>query len=268
MSTEIPCAEKAEAVTLPTAVCFSPDDNREITPESVADLVSSIGDQGQLVPGIAFPHPTVSPGWVVADGNRRLLACRIRGIGFKAVLLEKAPTQAELIRLRLTTNAIRRDMDAGEIGADLFSYMQATGCAQDELVEVFKFTAGYVSKLLAPFLRGTPALLAALRERRIALTAAPMIASLPPEVQEVVIPLCLGKKRRQVEQIVAEHRQKKAKPREPEPLTLEAAGFCFRFNPTAQPEAILAFLGQAMDAVRKAEKHSLPVDSIPSLFRK
>ena len=101
LPTAIPCTD-AETVRvvdlLPTDLIHTPPDN-EIDMEAVEDLRRSIAEHGQFVEIIVYPHPDRPGHYLCADGNHRLAAKRLLGETIRARILEKAPTEAELITI-------------------------------------------------------------------------------------------------------------------------------------------------------------------------
>jgi ParB/RepB/Spo0J family partition protein len=165
--------------------CVTPPGNREVTLESVADLLPSIERIGQQVPGIVCPHPDLPGKYLNLDGNRRAFCKRILAQPFQAICLNYVPTKAELRRIRITTNSIRKVLTPDEIVADIEEHMADTGDIQEAAAEFFGLSAGYVSKLLAPTKR-LCAELAFLRNRPdISRDVVRIIATMgPPEMQK------------------------------------------------------------------------------------
>jgi ParB-like chromosome segregation protein Spo0J len=124
--------------------------NRPVTIEDVKDLLPSMGNPaiGQQLAGIVYLNPDGIPKNLCADGNRRLFVCRVLGLKFKAIVLDKAPSNTELRRIRLTTNFIRKGMTAEQIAADIAAHIEETGDTQEATADYFGISAGYVSKLL------------------------------------------------------------------------------------------------------------------------
>ena len=151
----------------PGCVLHDPD-NPPGRIENVRDLEESYrATGGQQVPGFVYPHPELPGMFVCADGNRRLMACRILGLKFKTILLDRAPSKKELRRLRLTTNNVHKAMTPEQIAAEIGEHIAETGDTQEQAAAFFGLSAGYVSKLLAPSkslcaelhpLRDTPAI--------------------------------------------------------------------------------------------------------------
>ena len=137
---------------------ITPAGNRYVGPEMLGELLPSMRQVGQQIPGIVFPHPEIAGKYIVAAGNRRQLACRILGLKFKAVIFPRAPSDVDLIRIRLTENVIRQSMSADEIANDILIYMQSTGSTQHMAAEFFGLSPGYVSKLHAPLKKLLPEL--------------------------------------------------------------------------------------------------------------
>ena len=187
---------------LPTDDVLTPEGNRVVTLETVADLLASIGAEGQLVPALVYPHPDLPGKWLCLGGNRRLFCCRVLGLKLKAVAVEGPVTEERQVKLRLTENVIRKNMSLLEIAEDLQRYMQLTGItSQAEVAAALSMGEPEVSralrlpKLLDPELHGC------VRDFKVGRSVAEMIASLPThELQRDVMKRVLegdlrGKKR-------------------------------------------------------------------------
>jgi ParB/RepB/Spo0J family partition protein len=132
--------------------------NPPITLESLSDILPSLEKNGQQTPGILYSNPNSPPRYIVAAGNRRAMGCRILGRKFKAFILTGPIDMAELIKIRLTENVIRRTMSQDQIAADINEYMNLKGVSQAEAAEAFGLSPGYVSKLLSVSKRLSPEL--------------------------------------------------------------------------------------------------------------
>lgn len=250
---------------LPHGICHAPPDNREITVDSVADLLASMSERGMLVPVLAYPHPEIEGHLMLADGARRLFCARILNIDVKAVLLPRAPSDAEKIAIRLTVNGNRKEMEPGEVGADLYAYIVASGCSQEELAQQFQISPPMVSKLLAPFVSGVPQLIEALKARQIPLTAAPMIAKLPPEVQVEILPQCLGQKRVVIEAVVKKHQGKKAP--QPKQVKVQLGKGTVLVTAATVPE-LKAQADALIRGIARLEKEGWGVAMLPNVLTK
>lgn len=131
--------------------------NREVTAESVTDLVESVRKVGQLYPGVVYPDPELAGKYRAGDGNRRLLACRILGKKFKALVSDQPLSKAEVRRIRVTSE-IRKSLTSDEIADDIEAHIAETGCTQAAAAAFFGKSAGGVSKLLLPNKKLDPSL--------------------------------------------------------------------------------------------------------------
>jgi len=241
---------------LPTGVIHTPEDN-DIDMDAVEEIRASMVVLGQLVEIIVFPHPTLTGHYLCADGNHRLAAKRLLGETIRCRVLDKAPSEAELITIRVTTATIRKAVDKAAVGADIFRWMQLTGSDQTQATANFGYSSqSTVSKLLRPYTNGVEELLTALKERGIAPASAYLVAGLPAEVQRAILPQVLGKKREAVQRIVQAAKGAK-KPKETKALKLACGGVTATVKGDCVA-ALKAFIAKATEALKKLERDNLP----------
>jgi hypothetical protein len=124
--------------------------------ETVEEIRINMAEHGQLVEIIVFPHPTLVGHYLCADGNHRLAAKRLPGETIRCRVLDKAPDEAELITIRVTTATIRKPVDKAAVGADVFRWMQITGTDQVQATANFGYASqSTASKLLRPYTSGS-----------------------------------------------------------------------------------------------------------------
>jgi hypothetical protein len=264
--TNIPIAEEVavRVMDLPTDIIHTPPDN-DINMEAVEELCTNMGEHGQLVEIIVFPHPTLVEHYLCADGNHRLAAKRLLGQTVRARILDKAPDEAELITIRVTTATIGKTVDKAVVGADIFRWMELTGADQAQATAHFGYTSqSAICKLLRPYKNGIEELLTALKERRIAPTSAYLVAALPVEVQRTILPQVLGKKREAVQRIV--QAAKGAKPKGAKVLKLTCGGVVATVKGDSVA-ALRTFIAKAAEALKKLERDKLPPEFLSGLMR-
>jgi ParB/RepB/Spo0J family partition protein len=241
--------------------------------DDVRDLIESYrATGGQQVPGFVYPHPEQSGVFICADGNRRLMACRILGQRFKAIVLERAPSKKELRRFRLTTNNVRKAMTPEQIAAEIGGHIAETGDTQEQAAAFFGLSPGYVSKLLAPS-KSLCAELHPLRDNStVCRDVLRIIARMPTqELQRQLAERVLstinagGAVSREVvegwKEGMVSKPAKKAK-------TVKGKGKCLSFSfATDDHEIALAETLSLAEAIRKTQRHSLPLSSLPSLLK-
>ena len=77
----------------------TPDDNPVYTPAMLADLLESVREHGQLVPGWVCPSPDLPPNKrLCVEGNRRVAVARQLGLPFWAFDLGRPVLEQERIR--------------------------------------------------------------------------------------------------------------------------------------------------------------------------
>ena len=125
------------------AEVLAPEGNRSFDLGDCAELLQSIGTDGQLVPGIVFRHPTLQGKFLCAEGNRRCYCCRVMGIMFKTVIADGEPSKSNLIKTRLTANCLREAMNHFDLCKDITDFMHEEGTTcQVEAAERFAFDEG------------------------------------------------------------------------------------------------------------------------------
>ncbi len=139
---------------LSTDLIHTPPDN-EIDMDAVEDLRRSIAEHGQFQEIIVYLDPDRPGSYLCADGNHRLAAKRLFGETVRARILDKAPCEAELITIRVTTATVGKNLDRPVVGADIFRWMQITGADQLQAAAHFGYKSqGAISKLLRPYKNG------------------------------------------------------------------------------------------------------------------
>ena len=127
--------EQAELVPtyFDTDLVVTPDDNPVYTPAMLADLLESVPEHGQLVPGWVCPSPDLPPNKrLCIEGNRRLAVVRQLGLPFWAFDLGRPVPEAERIKLTFQHNHSRRVMSRDEIAEKAARYIELTGCTHGE----------------------------------------------------------------------------------------------------------------------------------------
>jgi ParB-like nuclease domain len=130
-----------------TKLLVSPEGNPTYTPAMLADLVASIKEHGQMVPGWVYPSPDLLPEKrVVLEGNRRMGATDILGIPFWAFDLGRFVPEAERIVLMFHHHECRRTMSLEEIAERGGRYMELTGCTAAEAAKQLNVSAVKMSR--------------------------------------------------------------------------------------------------------------------------
>jgi ParB/RepB/Spo0J family partition protein len=257
-----------QLVDLDPARVHTPPGNRKVTPDSVADLLPSVEKDGQLVFGIVYPHPDLPGEFYCADGNRRLMCCRILGRPFKAVELPSAPSKEELLRIRVTANFHRKNASAYELAADVTAWMELTGGTQKAAAEFFCISEGQLSKILAKARNACEAVRKAEEDKTICQDVARIIATLPQDRQPAALVQVIehDMKRDAVEKLVANIKGTKPAKHD-KPIKVRTPKGVQAVIPALDYDSLLAELGVLMEAVKKVQKHALPLASLPALLR-
>jgi ParB/RepB/Spo0J family partition protein len=116
-----------------TDLIVTPEDNPVYTPAMLADLLESVREHGQLVPGWVCPSPDLPPNKrLCIEGNRRLAVARQLGLSLWAFDLGRPVPEEERIKLTFQHNHSRRAMSREEIAAKAARFIELTGCSHGE----------------------------------------------------------------------------------------------------------------------------------------
>jgi hypothetical protein len=167
------------------ALIVTPDDNPVYSPQQLADLLESMRDFQQLVPGWVAPAPHLRHDQrLCLEGNRRLSVCRLLGLPFWAFDQGRFVPEEERIRLTFQHNLSRRVMGREEIVQRAARFMELTDCTLAQAAKPLNLSVPMLSKLI-----GERRILPELRERtdRLALSVRFLISAVPPaRMAEVV----------------------------------------------------------------------------------
>ena len=270
-----PPSDRAELVPkyFETERIVTPEDNPVYSPPMLADLLESMREHGQLVPGWVCPSPEL-PGdqLLCLEGNRRLAVARVLGLPFWAFDIGRFVAEAERIKLTFSHNFIRRRMSRDEIAERAARYMELTDCTQDTAARVLNVSPATLSRAF-----GERRIPQGLRERaeRLALSIRSLVASVPAPLMARAIefadtPGPDGKKptRDQVSLFIRQLRKNgAAKARKGKTVTLRLNGRAVTlalgdkdsaFSVAEDLKAIVARLGKHSD---------VPPDGWPFLFQ-
>jgi hypothetical protein len=211
-----------QVVTLP--------DNPPPIPAVVANLVASMREHKQLLPGWVCPAPHLSDSTrACIEGHHRLAACRVLNLPFWAFDLGRWVEEEERIRLHFQHNASRRVMSRQETAEKAARFLELTGATAAEAAKHLNVSAPTLSRVL-----GEKRILPELRERAELLgwTVRSVVAAAPPAVMKQAIDFALTEgadgRNPTRDQVVHFIRQKKqpdtAKRRPAQPLTLRVGG--------------------------------------------
>jgi ParB/RepB/Spo0J family partition protein len=163
----------------------TPADNPVYTPAMLADLIESMREHGQLVPGWVCPSPELEDGrLLVIEGNRRLAAARILGLPFWAFNLDRHVAEEERIRLTFQHNHSRRVMKRDEIAERAARYIEITGSTQAAAARLLGVSEPTLSRAF-----GEKRIPAGLRPRAdlLGLSIRSLVAAMPAGLMEQAI---------------------------------------------------------------------------------
>lgn len=244
--------------------------NRIVTPESVADLLPSMEKEGQIVPAIICPDPENPRFFLGLDGNRRGLCQRILGRKLRACLLESAPPEKEIIRIRAATNFHRKNASAYELAADIQRWKELEGGAtQRQAAEAFGISASQVCKLLDKLEHACLEVREAEESKVICPDSARLIATLRSHGQQkeaLKETIAHNLKRDAVERLVARMKgfTKKGKSK---PVKIYVDGVTLLVPGDWTWQQIRDFVAKLKGAADRGEKMDAPLSLLPSLLK-
>ncbi len=270
-----PPADRAELVPkfFDTERIVTPAENPVYTPPMFADLLESLREHGQLVPGWVAPSPELPDHQrLCLEGNRRLAVARMLGLPFWAFDIGRVVHEAERIKLTFQHNHSRRLMSREEIAERAARYMELTDSTQDAAAKVLNVSPATLSRAF-----GERRIPPALRERadRLALSIRSLVAAVPVPLMARIIeftetPSADGRKptRDQVAIFIRQLGKNGApKTRQSKAVTLRLNGRAVTLAVGDQDSA--ASVAEDLKAiVAKLGKHSeVPPDGWPYLFQ-
>jgi ParB/RepB/Spo0J family partition protein len=264
-----PPKPKLTILELEPKIIHTPPGNRTPTVETTTDLLASMANIGQQVPGIVYPHER--PGeWYAAAGNRRAFVCGLLGIPFKAVPVEGPVSEADVIKIRLTENVIRRAMHPLEIADDVTNYIRLTGATQGAAAAQLGLDEATISKAMGISRRICPDLRPLVENFSLVPSVAYQISRLPDHEsqKDVASRYVAGHlKRDSVEAVVSQRLSgKKGKAKE-KPVKARTARGLQVVIPALDFDTLLAEWKALGDAIKKAQLHGLPMSALSSLLK-
>jgi ParB-like chromosome segregation protein Spo0J len=155
----------------------TPEGNPVYTPAMLADLLESMREHRQLVPGWVCPSPDLQADQrLCLEGNRRLAVARLLGLPFWAFDLGRFVLEKERIMLTFQHNHSRRVMTRDEIAERAARFIELTHCTAAEAAKLLNVSGPTLSRAfgerrLPPELRP--------RADRLGLSIRSLIAALP-----------------------------------------------------------------------------------------
>jgi ParB-like chromosome segregation protein Spo0J len=171
-------------LVIESAYVETPDSNPVIILGAISALVQSIITSGQVMPGIVAKHPTKPGYWLCLDGNKRLVACRVAGIKFRAVEHTGKVTPGALARTRIIANRSGKRMTDEQLANDLEAIQTEDGCTQAEAGLQCGVSASEASKAKGFIKFATQEVKEALANKQIVRDTARAISTVPQDRQK------------------------------------------------------------------------------------
>lgn len=256
-----------------TDLVVTPGDNPACPPSTLADLLESIREHGQLVPGWVCPSPDLPPDKrLCIEGNSRLAVRRQLGQPFWAFDLGRPVPEEERIKLTFQHNHSRRVMSRDEIAEKAARYIEITGCSHGEAALHLKVSHPTLSRAFGE--RRIPSELKP-RADRLGLSIRSLVAAVPVALMERVIahadtPGTDGRKptRDQVAAFIGQLKKGgQPKANRPKVITLRLNGRAVTFAVSDRDS--VADVSKDLNAIvaRLAKHADIPPDGWPFLFQ-
>jgi ParB/RepB/Spo0J family partition protein len=237
--------------------------------EYFARFTADVRARGVTQPIIAILHGDAAE---TVDGETRRQAALIAGVATVPILLYDRPlSPSDLILAQLQANEMRlefTDLERAEIYARL---MELNGWTQAELARYIRVSPAQVSKVMAISKRLPDSIRALIGESegKIPASSAYLLSRLPsPEaMQEMADKIVQGLLSRDaVGAAVSDYlgRRKGTKKEKPVKVTVEGVTVTIASHDL---EKVFGAFGLIDAALKKLEKHGLPMSSLPSLLR-
>lgn len=122
-----------------------PQTRQTIDSNKLQELVENIRKHGQLSPGKVFYDESLKI-YVVVFGHRRYEACKILGIPFRCEVLDRMPTEAEIIDEQVIENEQRADLNPLERARAYARAIEVHGfTTQKQLAEHYSVSEGTIT---------------------------------------------------------------------------------------------------------------------------
>ncbi len=149
-----------------TSIVLPDDWNRDKLGD-ISGLVASLSDEGQLMPIVVRPGPTVGT-YILVDGRRRLAALHKMGAATVMVTFSTAVDDGKAFLQSMVANLAREDNTPYEIARSFGKLVDNYSLTNDKIAKACGRTAGYVSQHLA-VLKADSKLQSALKKGTISL---------------------------------------------------------------------------------------------------
>jgi len=231
---------------------FSP--RRQFDPNYIADLASSMEDEGQLEPILVRPHPTEPNKWQLIDGEHRVRA--LKKIGKTLVRAEIRPLgDQEADVLAMLKNELHGErLTPFEEGLHLYKLMQTYGWSQEEVGTPFHRKQQWVSDRVKLVADASPELIESFTTRVVNVAKARAISQLPKEEQALIVRKVVDKKLPIHATVGLVHAIKAAPEKKKDILEKPIDFYAKEFKDPKQLESALLTIKPTDDFLKKAEE--------------
>lgn len=271
MEKKQPSKTTYQVAVLAAAIIIALNDTntrKEASEEADSQLTESIRQHGILQPLGVRP---AGERWNLVWGFRRFRCGLAAGLTeFPVVLLHKDMTEGEYVTLQMLENVQRESLSQWDMYQGCLRLQDAhPGKQAQELAKLLSMSPGMWSKWISPA-KTIPAVQAAFKEGKLTLSATYDISKVPHEQQAGLLALRLGgASTEQMAEAAKPKPANKSKPRTMLKVSLALQGGAM-VAVSAQGELttaeLLKIIDEAREAVKKADKEHLDVDTLAQVM--
>ena len=250
-----------------------PDQPRkEFDWDHLKELAASIRTVNQLVPAICRPHLDLPGHGILVDGERRWRALPLVPRDTMDVVMVDGPLDAgQLLLMQMSLGVTSQRLDPLEIGEGCQKLMQLYGLAPGELAERIGTSEGTLSKLFRILNDLAECLRADVKSGVLPFTVAYNIARLKEVTAQVDVAdkFKAGLLKRDSVATEVSRCLDTGRPKQKAGKLVKAktARSLVATVPPLDFDSILAELGLLTEAIKKLQKHGLPLQSLPSILK-
>lgn len=238
--------------------------------KALEELIESLRNLKQQVPLIVYPHPTIAGHYEIADGFRRWLALqRLEAQTAMCLILAAKPDKLALLAIMLSLGVTNEKLSIGDLVDGVNTLIREQGKTQEQVAEQIGCSQSKISKArsIAEYL--APQLRPDADNGLIPFTVASDLARLKGnhEAQIDIANRVKQKLLRRDDVNAAVNRALGGPKAKAKPVRARTSKGVQMVLPVMDVEALIAELTAVIEAIRKAVKHGLPLNSLQQLLK-
>jgi ParB family chromosome partitioning protein len=245
---------------------------KEFDWDRLKELAASIRSLKQLVPVICRPHPEQQGHGILVDGERRWRALTLVPCDtIDAVMVDGPLDPGQLLLMQMSLGVSSRRLDPLEVGDGCQKLMQLYGLSPRELAERIGTSEGTISKLFRIVNGLAERLRADVKSGVLPFTVAYNLARLKEAAAQVDVADKFKAGLLKRDSVAAEVARRldagRPKQKAGNPVKAKTAGGLVVTLPPLNFDAVLAELATLAEAIKKLQKHGLPLQSLPAVLK-